>query len=62
MMKIPAVIALLAISTSALANPPPSQCAMLDTEQARNLFERWNTSLQTGDPAKVAANRPRRQT
>lgn len=56
MMKIPAVIALLAISTSALANLPSSQCAMLDTEQARNLFERWNTSLQTGDPAKVAAN------
>lgn len=56
MKKIPAVIALLSISTSVLANTPSSQCAMLDAEQAKNLFERWNTSLQTGDPAKVAAN------
>jgi hypothetical protein len=43
MKKIPAVIALLCISTSVLANTPSSQCAMLDAEQAKNLFERWNT-------------------
>lgn len=32
------------------------KCAVISTDQAAALFDRWNNALQTGDPAKVAAN------
>lgn len=31
-------------------------CVMPTEDEVAQLFERWNTSLATGDPAKVAAN------
>lgn len=32
------------------------QCTMISQEKVTKLFDRWNASLRTGDPAKVAAN------
>ena len=31
-------------------------CQKISKEEVAQLFDRWNQSLQTGDPAKVAAN------
>ena len=56
MFKTFAVITLLAASTYASANNTPAQCATLDKEHAKILFERWNDALQTGDSSKVVAN------
>jgi uncharacterized protein (TIGR02246 family) len=56
MFKTFAVITLLTASTVVSANNTPAQCATLDKQQAAILFERWNTSLQSGDSSKVAAN------
>jgi uncharacterized protein (TIGR02246 family) len=56
MFKAFAVVTLLAASTYASANNAPAQCATLDKQQAKILFERWNNALQTGDSSKVAAN------
>lgn len=33
-----------------------AQCTMLNQDKVKKLFDRWNASLQTHDPAKVAAN------
>ena len=44
-----------AASQSAFA-APAVQCQAIDEAQVSALFDRWNTSLQTGDPAKVVAN------
>ncbi|MFE8646891.1 SgcJ/EcaC family oxidoreductase [Sphingomonas sp. NCPPB 2930] len=55
--------ALLAIAGAAHAQPsaaPPTaggaRCAPIDEQQVAALFDRWNASLRTLDPAKVAAN------
>jgi uncharacterized protein (TIGR02246 family) len=56
MLKTFAVITLLTASTYASAKNAPAHCATLDQQQAKILFERWNNTLQTGDPRKVAAN------
>lgn len=56
MLKTFAVITFLTASTYASANNAPAQCATLDQQQAKILFERWNSALQTGDSGKVAAN------
>ncbi|WP_255322829.1 SgcJ/EcaC family oxidoreductase [Lysobacter sp. K5869] len=41
--------------TTAHAAPAPA-CEAVDERQVASLFDRWNASLRTGDPAKVAAN------
>lgn len=56
MFKTFAVITFLTASTYASANNAPAQCATLDEQQAKILFDRWNNALQTGDSGKVAAN------
>ena len=33
-----------------------AKCTMISHEKVTKLFDRWNASLQTHDPAKVAAN------
>jgi uncharacterized protein (TIGR02246 family) len=58
-------IAVIALLVSACAStspqsgqsPPPTEACVAATEQQiAALFDRWNDSLQTGDPHKVAAN------
>ncbi|HDS1817967.1 TPA: DUF4440 domain-containing protein [Pseudomonas putida] len=44
---------LLMVCLHAQANPV-QHCQMLTEAQSRALFEEWNASLQTGDPAAVA--------
>lgn len=56
MFKTFAVITLLAASTYASAKNASPQCATLDKQQAKILFERWNSALQSGDSSQVAAN------
>lgn len=56
MLKTFAVITLLTASTYVSANNALAQCATLDQQQAKILFERWNSALQTGDSGEVAAN------
>lgn len=46
-------IALLSVCLQAQASMP-QQCHTLDEAQSRSLFDQWNASLQTGDPAAVA--------
>jgi hypothetical protein len=36
-------------------NAPPA-CRAITEKEVASLFDRWNTSLQTGDPKKVVAN------
>lgn len=39
-----------------LRKPGQATCQKISKEEVAKLFDRWNQSLQTGDPAKVAAN------
>ena len=56
MLKTFAVITLISASIHARADNAPAHCATLDKQQAKILFERWNSTLQSGDSGKVAAN------
>lgn len=52
---------LLLLATSCLLAAAPvyaksEQCHLSSKKEIAGLFERWNNSLQTGDPAKVVAN------
>jgi uncharacterized protein (TIGR02246 family) len=44
------------ISVSSLAHAKSVSCAAVTTKQIEGLFDRWNASLATLDPAKVTAN------
>jgi uncharacterized protein (TIGR02246 family) len=66
-MKGPALwVAVVALVTSGCAIGPRSSgpigsehtevCVATSEQEIASLFDRWNTSLQTGDPHKVAAN------
>lgn len=58
--RLPAVLAAplvaLAASSALAAEPAPSACAAIDEKGVAALFERWNASLQTGNPDAVTAN------
>ncbi len=50
-----------ALTTFVLASPLTASartesCKATNTQEIAALFDRWNTSLQTGDPQKVVAN------
>jgi uncharacterized protein (TIGR02246 family) len=51
---------LTAAAVTALALPayaePAASCAAITKAQVEQLFDRWNASLKTGDPEKVADN------
>jgi uncharacterized protein (TIGR02246 family) len=49
-------IALALVSAGSLAHAKPMTCAVVTTKQIEALFDRWNASLATLDPAKVTAN------
>ncbi|MDO8825647.1 SgcJ/EcaC family oxidoreductase [Methylophaga sp.] len=44
------------LSLTACAPEPEVHAAQVSEAEIQNLFERWNQSLQTGDPAAVTAN------
>ena len=61
--SVSALVAALLLSACASTPPPPSQtsqtteiCIATSEQQIAALFDRWNSSLQTGDPHKVVAN------
>lgn len=61
--SVSALVATLLLSACASAPPSTSQisqrtevCTTASEPQIAALFDRWNSSLQTGDPHKVAAN------
>lgn len=59
LLTLPLTLIALGLSGGAMANANPSstaQCAAATEAQISALFERWNDSLKTGDPAKVVAN------
>jgi uncharacterized protein (TIGR02246 family) len=45
-----------AMPVAADNSPTTASCAAVSNEQVAALFDRWNASLSTKDPAKVAAN------
>jgi uncharacterized protein (TIGR02246 family) len=47
---------LAASSVAAAAVPAQQRCARVTEAQVAGLFDRWNRSLATNDPAKVVAN------
>ncbi len=56
-------LALIALTLSACAQVPtqrphtgPEHCQKISDAEVMALFERWNQSLQTGEPSQVAAN------
>ena len=59
---LPAALLLAACSSVSADKPAQSgvaeqvSCQKISKEEVAQLFDRWNQSLQTGDPAKVAAN------
>lgn len=59
-MKIPAVALLLGLAASGQAAAEgvarTETCQAIDDAGVAALFDRWNASLQTGDPRKVVAN------
>jgi uncharacterized protein (TIGR02246 family) len=59
-MKINAIsagaISLAVLGLSSFAEAKSMSCAAVTTKQIEGLFDRWNTSLATLDPAKVTAN------
>jgi uncharacterized protein (TIGR02246 family) len=50
------VLVATAAATAASATPATQQCAPVTEAQVAALFDRWNASLATNDPAKVVAN------
>lgn len=48
-------VSLLLVTGSAFAATAP-ECAKVDRAQIEGLFDKWNTSLQTGDAKKVSEN------
>lgn len=51
-----AFLPLVAVSTTASAETTTKSCVGVTPEQVASLFDRWNSSLATLDPAKVTAN------
>lgn len=55
-----AALLLSACASTSLSTSPTSQltevCVAANEQQIAALFDRWNSSLQTGDPHKVVAN------
>lgn len=49
-------ISLAVLSFSSFAQAKSMSCAAVTTKQIESLFDRWNGSLATLDPAKVTAN------
>ncbi|MEH2481549.1 uncharacterized protein (TIGR02246 family) [Nitrobacteraceae bacterium AZCC 2146] len=49
-------ITLVFVSANSFAQAKPMNCAVVTTKQVEALFDRWNASLATLDPAKVTAN------
>jgi hypothetical protein len=57
-------VAVLAVSGCAMTPPNPGPpgsprteaCVATSEQEIASLFDRWNNSLQTGDPHKVVAN------
>ncbi|WP_027798681.1 nuclear transport factor 2 family protein [Paraburkholderia dilworthii] len=43
-------------AASSSASPPAGSCKVATNGEIAALFDRWNESLQTGDPHKVVAN------
>lgn len=43
-------------ATPAATNSTTPSCTAITQDEAAQLFERWNSSLATGDPAKVVEN------
>ncbi len=50
------LLALAAAAGAARAQPASERCARLNRAQIAALFDRWNASLQTGDPDAVVRN------
>lgn len=50
-----AVLSLFAVSTAS-AEAPAQTCAPMTKAEVTALFQRWNASLQTGNPAEVVKN------
>ena len=48
--------ALAMVTVAANVHAKSEVCRAASEKQIAALFERWNTSLQTGDPKKVVAN------
>ena len=64
-MKLATVLLLASVATGCATHQPPAAgpdsartetCKSTSSEQIAALFDRWNQSLQTGDPHKVVAN------
>lgn len=55
-MKVVLLAAALAIAASGQAAARSETCQAIDEAGVAALFDRWNASLQTGDPQKVADN------
>lgn len=51
-----ALLGLLCVCTTSVLANVQTQCVDVEKAQVASLFDRWNSSLQTGDPAKVATN------
>ncbi|CDH45401.1 SgcJ/EcaC family oxidoreductase [Candidatus Contendibacter odensensis] len=50
------VVAILSVATSPNVFARSESCRTATEEEIASLFDRWNSSLQTGDPKKVVAN------
>ena len=55
-MSLSIVIASLLVATQASAATRAERCVPVSDSQIESLFDRWNSSLATGDPQKVVAN------
>jgi uncharacterized protein (TIGR02246 family) len=64
-MKLATVLLLASVATGCASYQPPvskpdsertESCKPVSSEEIASLFDRWNQSLQTGDPHKVVAN------
>ncbi|MEJ8853178.1 DUF4440 domain-containing protein [Variovorax robiniae] len=51
-----ASVAALSLAAASLAHAKSEVCHATSDKQIAALFDRWNASLQTGDPKKVVAN------
>jgi uncharacterized protein (TIGR02246 family) len=56
LLRIVPLSALAMITAAANVHAKSEVCQAASEQQIAALFERWNTSLQTGDPKKVVAN------
>ena len=58
LLRVVAVSSLVLLTTAAQARDVSKSevCATTSEQQIASLFDRWNASLQTGEPKKVVAN------